>query len=245
MTLSNSQQCVVTRNQAHYVQCLYGECHGTYHTIYQSILYTGLVFSQYKMPLKYFYHNCGKALEAAVHVIKLFLAEFTFLLNKLECLALAAIFTRLRSTQHLTYCSVKILHMGHCYGSAVQLSKINEKQTGPGFDSRPDKNFKNTLAYYDQQPKSFIALDPGGNVIKHFCRRNLLFVLISQCLSLSSPYLSGPTDGNLPKRQALGLTNKQNIRLERLFQNKNTSLSGTFMNYGHEKVLYCWSLVGG
>ncbi len=107
------------------------------------------MFSQYKIPLKYFYHNCGKALEAVVHVIKLFGAEFTYLQNKLESLALADIFTRLRSIYHLTYCSVKILHMGHCYGSAVQLSKINEKQKGLGFHLRLSKNFKNTLAYYD------------------------------------------------------------------------------------------------
>ncbi len=121
----------------------------TWYLLYYLVVYSGLMFSQYKMPLKYFYHNCGKALEAVVHVIKLFLAEFTYLQNKLECLALADIFTRLQSTYHLTYCSVKILHMGHCYGSAVPLWKINEKQTGPGFDSRPDKNFKNTLGYYD------------------------------------------------------------------------------------------------
>jgi hypothetical protein len=56
------------------------------------------------MPLKYFYHDCGKALEAVVHVIKLFGAEFTFLQNKLECLALTGLFTRLQSTYHLPQC---------------------------------------------------------------------------------------------------------------------------------------------
>jgi hypothetical protein len=101
------------------------------------------------MPLKYFYHNCGKALEAVVHVIKLFWAEFTFLQNKLECLALAGLFTRLQSTYHLPQCLVKTLHMKHCFGSAVKLSKINEKQKGSGFNPKPGKNSKNTLAYYD------------------------------------------------------------------------------------------------